>query len=388
MGLSVGDTLSRELLKQVQNWDERFRRGLLEVTATRSDAQTEAFGSRDGTGVEAVHDAMPTEASVFEELACAAAERSGQRREVRVLDFGCGDGRYLQLFLRSARHLWQEFGCNLRVVAYDVSFQALRSFGYHAERVGLVGDESGSVLSPMSGYHLRLEFVFGDVDLSAESVGRLLQNSGPVFDVTVVGWGTLSSIPRTPAIDPDRVLSALAKISASLMSVVSNTTNHVRFQREYEARRQALRETSRQEVRQWLQQRLGLATFEGSYYYTVGTGERMFYAAVTAECELARLSAAGFADPEIKICNIINFFTILTRPRAARLNAAVIRLLERGDTWSAQLLLSRGVALVQGRCLGDLRRSSIFDTSSSLAVRGQVARYFLSVCRAGGAECL
>jgi hypothetical protein len=376
---------SNELLGQVQNWEERFRKGLLEFTSTSIDAQTEAFGSHDGTGVEAVHDTMPTEAAVFEELSLAGAGRARDKREVCVLDFGCGDGRYLKLFLRIADHLSHECGCSLRVVAYDVSFEALRSFSYHAERAGLVRDDCGAVLSPMSGCRLRLEFVLGDVGLCAESVGCLLQQSVPVFDVTLLGWGTLSSIPRTPTIDQDRILSALAKISASLMNVVSNTTNHLKFQREYAARRQALRETSRPEVRQWLQQRLGLATFEGSYYYTVGTGQRMFYTAITAECELARLRAAGFVDPEVKICSIINFFTILTRPRAARLNAAVIRLLERNDSWGAQLLLSRGVALVRGCCLGDLRRSPIFDTSSSLTLRGQVARYFVSVCRASGA---
>ncbi|CAE8587096.1 unnamed protein product [Polarella glacialis] len=105
----------------------------------------------------------------------------------------------------------------------------------------------------------------------------------------------------------------------------------------------------------------------------------MFYAAITADEEAARLTAAGFRNPRIQICNIINFFDIQTKPKAARINAAVIRLLEGGDPWRAQFLLSRGVALAFQKPLSSLRSGScIFDTSSQNELFGQVARYFIS----------
>eukprot|EP00434_Breviolum_minutum_P002722 symbB.v1.2.002396.t2/scaffold125.1/size314497/12 len=169
------------------------------------------------------------------------------------------------------------------------------------------------------------------------------------------------------------------------------------------AMRRAWSETHRPEVKSWLEQKIGLATFDRSYYYTVDTKQKMFYAAISAELEAlesktqtievihgklihlkqfleaARLRDAGFENVRVQICNIINFFDIQTKPKAARINAAVIRLLERGDVWRAQLLLSRGVALAFNKPLSSLRIGScIFDNSSEHALYGQVARYFIS----------
>eukprot|EP00439_Symbiodinium_sp_Y106_P039491 s1288_g4.t2 len=138
------------------------------------------------------------------------------------------------------------------------------------------------------------------------------------------------------------------------------------------AMRQAFRETSRPAVQSWLERRIGLASFDRSYYYTVDTKQKMFYSAITADLEAVRLREAGFDDVRIRICNIINFFDIKTKPKAARINAAVIRLLERGDVWGAQLLLSRGVALAFKKPLSSMRvGSSIFDASSEHKLYGQ-----------------
>merc|ERR1712176_170351 len=101
------------------------------------------------------------------------------------------------------------------------------------------------------------------------------------------------------------------------MNVASSTNNHVTFQQEFEARRSAYATTSNAGLKVWLQPKIGLATFAGSYYYPLDTGGRQFYAAVTAEQESERLASAGFADIDIRICYIINFFDISTKPRAA-----------------------------------------------------------------------
>mmetsp|Transcript_15177 Transcript_15177/g.48551 ORF Transcript_15177/g.48551 Transcript_15177/m.48551 type:complete len:425 (-) Transcript_15177:66-1340(-) len=395
----LGDAVRR----QVAAYDERFLQGLREAqqraTGTENaEAQAKAFGKRDATGVEAVHDTMPTERAVFTRLLAEAAAAAASDDDdgaaaatagpVNVLDFGCGDGRYLRQYLRSAASLQESCGRELRVVAYEVSVEALRSFHFNALQAGLSlcsASAGASDLQPglasLSGNHLHLDFVLGSAETSSEAVGQMLQTwrGSRAFDVAVIGWGTLSSIPRLPHLSPDAFLAVLARLSRRVMNVASTTNNHIRFQRECEARRRAYAETTRPEVREWLRPKIGLANFPLSYYYKVDTGQLMFYAAITADSELARLKQAGYSDVRLHICNVINFFDIQTKPRAARINAAVITLLERGDAWGAQLLLSRAVAKAFGRPQSSLRSGScIFDGSSKHAVFDQVARYFIS----------
>lgn len=389
MTVSLPIPIAREILAdaaraQVQAWDERFGTSPASSQTVNAKAQTEAFAKRDATGVEAVHDVMPTEQQIFEDFLFEAAATS-TTVALQVLDFGCGDGRYLQQFLRSAEAL-RTRGRVLRVVAYEVSAEALRRFHAQALQEGLEKTEGlrkdDIQLVPLVGRNLQLEFVLGSCSMTALEVGELLRRWEPVFDLAVIGWGTLSSIPRLPELSAEDIMAMLSQLTKSFMSVVSSTNNHVKFQRVFEAMRQAFRETSRPAVQSWLEKRIGLASFDRSYYYTVDTKQKMFYSAITADLEAVRLRDAGFDDVRIRICNIINFFDIKTKPKAARINAAVIRLLERGDVWGAQLLLSRGVALAFKKPLSSMRvGSSIFDASSAHNLYGQVARYFISTGR-------
>lgn len=389
MTVSLPIPIAREILAdaaraQVQAWDERFGTSPASSQTVNAKAQTEAFAKRDATGVEAVHDVMPTEQQIFEDFLFEAAATS-TAVALQVLDFGCGDGRYLQQFLRSAEAL-RTRGRVLRVVAYEVSAEALRRFHAQALQEGLEKTEGlrkdDIQLVPLVGRNLQLEFVLGSCSMTALEVGELLRRWEPVFDLAVIGWGTLSSIPRLPELSAEDIMAMLSQLTKSFMSVVSSTNNHVKFQRVFEAMRQAFRETSRPAVQSWLEKRIGLASFDRSYYYTVDTKQKMFYSAITADLEAVRLRDAGFDDVRIRICNIINFFDIKTKPKAARINAAVIRLLERGDVWVAQLLLSRGVALAFKKPLSSMRvGSSIFDASSAHNLYGQVARYFISTGR-------
>mmetsp|Transcript_56942 Transcript_56942/g.118040 ORF Transcript_56942/g.118040 Transcript_56942/m.118040 type:complete len:395 (+) Transcript_56942:92-1276(+) len=387
--MTVSLPIAREILTdaaraQVQAWDERFGTSPASSQTVNAKAQTEAFAKRDATGVEAVHDVMPTEQQIFEDFLFEAAATS-TAPALQVLDFGCGDGRYLQQFLRSAEAL-RPRGRTLRVVAYEVSAEALRSFHAQALQEGLEKTEGlrkdDIQLVPLLGRNLQLEFVLGSCSMTALEVGEMLRRWEPVFDLAVIGWGALSSIPRLPGLSAEDIMAMLSQLTKNVMNVVSSTNNHVKFQRVFEAMRQAFRETSRPAVQSWLERRIGLASFDRSYYYTVDTKQKMFYSAITADLEAVRLREAGFDDVRIRICNIINFFDIKTKPKAARINAAVIRLLERGDVWGAQLLLSRGVALAFKKPLSSMRvGSSIFDASSEHKLYGQVARYFISTGR-------
>lgn len=398
--------LSEAVQSQVTAYDQRFRKGLEE--AVRRDnsagAQVEAFGKRDATGVESVHDMMPTEKEVFEQLLREVYEErqppqqgahdiQGERNPappVTLLDFGCGDGRYLRQYVSSAGDLCRTQRCGLHVVAYEVSAEALHSFHFHARQAGLrprrvtaepVGDPDAQDLPPLHlDEQLTIEFILGSGQAGTQEVAKCLRSSGSsTFDLVVIGWGTLSSIPRLPDLSPESLLAMLAQLARRAMNVASTTNNHIKFQRQCEARRRAYNETDNAAVRAWLWPRIGLANFPGSYYYRVDTGQLMFYAAITAAEEEERLKAAGFGQAMLRICNVINFFDIQTKPRASRLNAAVIRLLERRDVWGAQLLLSRAVAKAFGRRLSALNTTScIFDDSSRHALYGQVARYFIS----------
>ena len=57
--------------------------------------------------VEDVHDAMATESAAMRDLLVEAARHQSQppERPLRVLDFGCGDGRYLHEFVRAGAYL-------------------------------------------------------------------------------------------------------------------------------------------------------------------------------------------------------------------------------------------------------------------------------------------
>ncbi|CAK9031145.1 unnamed protein product [Durusdinium trenchii] len=100
--------------------------------------------------------------------------------------------------------------------------------------------------------------------MTAGEVGELLQRWGPTFDVAVIGRTTLSSIPRLPGLSAEELLTQLSRLARFIMNVVSSTNNHVKFQRRYQALRRAWAETTRPEVKLWLEQKIGLATFDRS----------------------------------------------------------------------------------------------------------------------------
>eukprot|EP00434_Breviolum_minutum_P002726 symbB.v1.2.002397.t1/scaffold125.1/size314497/13 len=71
--------------------------------------------------------------------------------------------------------------------------------------------------------------------MTAVQVSELLRRWGPAFDVAVIGWGTISSIPRLPGLSAEELLQELSKLARFVMNVVSSTNNHVKFQRRYQA---------------------------------------------------------------------------------------------------------------------------------------------------------
>jgi len=352
-----------------------------------SSRQTDAFGKRDGTGVEAVNEIMETEAwalrlMVQKYMSEKRKSMGGQIDPLTVLDFGCGDGRYLAEFIRVSREL-----CPLRIVACDISAMGLRSFHRRAMDLGCSEQEAAV---PVDCWELwdtyKVKWDTLDVTLflidgacAVEEVEtRCLQAlGGQRAHIVICGYGTLSSIPPQDGVSRQtQFLRCFRNLGQSFMNVVSASVNHLKPQRQYGAMRKALKDPQTPSVaREWLEKRIRLATLPDTYYYTVGK-ELLFYSAMREPDEIARLQAAGYTDIQVRICSILNFFDILTKTRAAKINRAVITLLERGRIWEAQLLLTKGVARMFGKSLSHMRRTCIFDKDH---VKDQVARYLISI---------
>mmetsp|Transcript_53226 Transcript_53226/g.158659 ORF Transcript_53226/g.158659 Transcript_53226/m.158659 type:complete len:405 (-) Transcript_53226:52-1266(-) len=377
-------TFADDVADQVRVYDGRYAKESAAISVI-SEAQGKAFGRRDGTGVEAVNDVMPTEAAALHDCVRRCLQdpaHPGGR--LTVLDFGCGDGRYLAEFVRISREL-----CPLRVVATDISLGALRTLRLRAAGLGCTrGADAADLSLPWERQTLQWEAL--EVELSLADgvcpVGdverELAKVLGGKAHIVVCGWGTLSSMPPQNGVSrQEPFLAAFRRLGRFLVNVVSNRRgNHVVPQRRFEAMRRAFAEPGLPpRAREWLRQRLRMAVIPDTYYYPVGSGatrEWLFYSAVSEADERQRLKDVGFQDVEIRICNIINFFDILTKPRSAKLNRAVIALLEKGRLLEAQLLLSRAAAKATSRPLHELRTAPLFDPCG---VTDQVARYFISV---------
>lgn len=76
--------------------------------------------------------------------------------------------------------------------------------------------------------------------------------------------------------------------------------------------------------------RLKLATGPGQFYYNVD-GHLLFYSAVTPAQETERLEIAGFSQVAMHPCNVISFRDITRSERAAKLERAAIKLINKGD---------------------------------------------------------
>eukprot|EP00746_Dinoflagellata_sp_MGD_P148113 gnl/MRDRNA2_/MRDRNA2_80372_c0_seq1.p1 gnl/MRDRNA2_/MRDRNA2_80372_c0~~gnl/MRDRNA2_/MRDRNA2_80372_c0_seq1.p1 ORF type:complete len:396 (+),score=58.15 gnl/MRDRNA2_/MRDRNA2_80372_c0_seq1:61-1248(+) len=375
-----------DIADQVRVYDQRFAKDLR--GSVSSSRQVDAFGKRDGTGVEAVNDVMETEAWALRQIVQKYMSKkrktmTDQVEPLTVLDFGCGDGRYLAEFIRVSREL-----CPLKILACDISSMGLRSFHQRAMDLGCKDQEAAGPPEPWalwSKYWLKWDTLevtlfLNDGACSIEEMEKMCLQAldGKKAHIVVCGWGTLSSIPPKDGISRQiPFLRLFRNVGHSLLNVVSASVNHLRPQRRYAAMRQALKDPEMPgAARDWLLTRVRQASLPDTYYYPVGK-ELLFYSAIKERMEVERLREAGFQEINIRICNVINFFDILTKPRAAKINRAVIALLEKNRLWEAQLLLTKGVAKMFKRPLSDMNQTNcIFDKHN---IKDQVARYLISI---------
>ena len=172
-----------------------------------------------------------------------------------------------------------------------------------------------------------------------------------------------------------RFLAELCRRAPRLLNVVSSENNFLGPQARFrELRRRRAAAVGDEAAR--LDAELRLATSEGSFYYEVN-GEDYFYSAVSPKEEAARLKSAGFLDVEVRACNVASFRDLLASPRLARLERAVLKLVDGNQHLRLQLLLTR---LAEKAARRRLRRvAPLFDPDRTLV--DQAARYLISVAR-------
>jgi len=480
---------------------------------TRQSQQLRAFGNKDRTGVESVHDVMPSERNLLFRALHDIVKvkkyvphptgyaRPTADKTLRILDFGCGDGRYLSAFVLMADLLLLGMldaklcsPCTapfheMLVVFVDVSKGALEELKDRIRKL-----EAEPVLKMK---FLRFEFVVTDCldepdtvawkiqnkineksgnykdknnvvvksdDVQTEEHANSDKNNDKVslnhekpFHLAVCGWGVLSCIPELvkrdltvsqtgisqtgatnsgttagaetnpqssethdPNFDPWIIkprqfafLKMLADLSWSLINVTSSKNNFMKEQARFNAMRQARDEvlekinlnssnsssaensSSKNQNSSTsifpkaqllhLEKKLGLtAHTPDSFYYGK---HKMFYAAVDYDEELYRTKLAGFDTVDISICNIVNFFDILSDTKKEKLNRILTSLCEEEDGDDEQdknkkaekcrQFLSKGVGFLKQRTYRkEDMKNPVFRSNKPERIN-QVARYFL-----------
>ena len=340
------------------------RRALAESQARLYDARyssSSAAEGQDRAGVEEVHTTVARET---EAIATAIAD-CGDGTTVHLLDFGSGNGRCFAACRAAARAR----GKALAVTAYDVSSGALGAFRRAlVDDHGFAADGGGALGDVVAGAD-RVRFVQG----SATAPPEALRSLGS-FDVALSGWGTTSAIPdlRPGESRQASFLAELCRRAPRLLNVVSSENNFLGPQETFKALRRRRLTASGQEAAR-LDAELRLATSEGSFYYEVNS-EEYFYSAVSPRVEAARLKSAGFRDVDVRACNVASFRDLLASPRLARLERAVLKLVDGNQHLRLQLLLTR---LAEKAARRRLRRvAPLFDPDRTLV--DQCARYLCS----------
>jgi hypothetical protein len=386
---------------QASIYDDRF--------AKERDVATSA--NNDHAGVEEVKDVMESESAVvWREVSRVAANLPPHGSIVRLLDFGCGDGRYLLEYMRIGERLNAPvLGLQLSVLAYEVSVGALEMLKVRALGMGFVFEPPPTPSAPMSLGVLRrnnvvIEILLGkavwtpaQLEAALRQVAATRKDAVAVHEVEIISpdeeaprqlqqymchivisaWGSMSAIPDGEhEVDGARQASFIAmsaRLAPAFINVVSSWNNFIGPLRRYGALRQA-------PVSEGRSRQLGLATGKGQFYYIVD-GSKLFYSAVSPEEEVARLSASGFAHTSVHPCNVISFRDICRSPRKALLERAVLKLVEKGDGYRLHYLLALGIAKLRNVPLSSLRTASpVFELQREKLV-AQVSRYIISVGR-------
>lgn len=141
-------------------------------------------------------------------LKCAMKVKSlpDGRKALKILDYGCGDGRYLQAIINIAKFL-ENKGIEVELIGYDpsktglekfeeklqkASFQKVAENGYHyiAEDEGGTKSYVGNTFKNEAA-NLTVKLIHGHVDDKLDHIASLIGN----VDLTLCLFGVLSHVP-------------------------------------------------------------------------------------------------------------------------------------------------------------------------------------------------
>ena len=297
---------------------------------------------------------------------------------LRILDFGSGDGRFLDEFERAAASTRP-----LSVVAYDVSLGALQAFRRRCTDRGCFAMEPSDLGRVTNSKGLVVSFVVGDALASPSDTEELLRGAAPLgsngeaYDVVLSGWGSTSAIPDlVKAGRQAAFLQTFQRLAPRLLQVVSSTNNFLEPQKKYDALRAARKVARDIGERCTLNGYLRLATNEGDFYYSVQDHE-YFYSAVTPQLEQDRLLAAGYMTANVSACSVASFRDLLRSDSLLKLEAAALRLINANNHSGLQRLLMAGARVATKGSKELSQTVRLFDPEKTLV--HQCARYLISV---------
>lgn len=158
---------------------------------------------------------------------------------LRMVDFGCGNGRYFRVFKEIAGRL-MDMGMNLEVQAYDISSVGLENFKEHLHHRAFKEvahyqdfihhtDESKSYRAcSMQQDNLTVHFVHGNVAESMRDIGKLI---GQV-DITAMLFGVLGHVPGRE--NRQEMMRVLGEISDhAFITTVANSRHVLKAERRF-----------------------------------------------------------------------------------------------------------------------------------------------------------
>jgi len=203
----------------------------------------------------------------------------------RILDFGCGNGRYA---LALARHR------QIEVLAYDISPVATQELHRHAEEMAPAGLLPG-----------KLEILCGNF----EDLERRLEGD-PGFDLVALLFGVLGHIPkRERRVSVLRSLRLRLRPGGRLMVTVPNRV------RRFQAEQRACEELVRSGVLE-----------PGDIQYQRHSRDEpidLFYHLYSPAEFRAELADAGFAAPSLQSESVLSESAVLASPAYALLDAVL-----------------------------------------------------------------
>jgi SAM-dependent methyltransferase len=214
--------------------------------------------------------------------------REAGRTGARILDFGCGTGRYA-LALARQRHI--------EVLAYDISSAAIEDLSRRADEMKAAGALAG-----------KIETLCGSFD---DLERRLEGDSG--FDLVALLFGVLGHIPkRAQRVAVLRSLRLKLRPGGRLIVTVPNRA------RRFAEEQRACEELVRSGV---------LEPGDIQYQRSTGTEEIDLYYHLYSPAEFrAELADAGFAVPHLQAESVFAESSVLTSPVRAWVDAALCRL--------------------------------------------------------------